>query len=100
MLFWQALEAVGKVLELTNNRKFNVGLLEKIILEIEQRSTSNQIQSSLGNNGYACNNNIQSDSDVNSVADVSSSEIDMARTRETNYLMEVLGKLLKQVNTY
>ncbi|KAL8127597.1 hypothetical protein AgCh_014485 [Apium graveolens] len=93
----QALEAVGKMLELTNNRTFNVGLLEKILLEIEHRSTSSQTQSSLGNNGSACNNNIQGDSDVNSVADMSSSEFDMARTRETSYLIEVLGKHLKQI---
>ncbi|WOG90974.1 hypothetical protein DCAR_0310221 [Daucus carota subsp. sativus] len=90
----QALEAVGKILELTNNRKFNVGLLENIFLEIEQRSTSSQSQSSKGNNEYTCN---QGDSNVNSVADNSSSENDMAKTRETNYLIEVLGKLLKQI---
>ena len=96
MGFLQALEAVGKILELSNNRKFNVGLLENIFLEIEQRSTSSQSQSSKGNNEYTCN---QGDSNVNSVADNSSSENDMARTRETNYLIEVLGKLLKQVDT-
>lgn len=87
------------MLELTNNRKFSVGLLEKIFLEIEHRSTSSQTQSSLGNSRNACNKNIQGDSDVNSVADMSSSEFDMARTRETNYLIEVLGKHLKQVET-
>lgn len=87
------------MLELSNNRKFNAGLLEKIFLEIEHRSTSSQTQSSLGNNGNACNNNIQGDSDVNSVATMSSSEFDMARTRETSYLIEVLGKHLKQVDT-
>ncbi|KAK1354249.1 Tetratricopeptide repeat protein 27-like protein [Heracleum sosnowskyi] len=93
----QALEAVGKMLELTNNRKFNVGLLEKIFLEIEHRSTSSRTQSSLGNNRNACNNYIQGDSDVNSVADTSPSEFNMARTRETSYLIEVLGKHLKQI---
>ncbi|KAM7479896.1 hypothetical protein LguiA_028109 [Lonicera macranthoides] len=58
--FSQSLEAVQKVLELSNNKRIDADLLERIMLEIEGRYLSD-------------------------------------RTRETENLVEMLGKILQQI---
>lgn len=97
MLSLQAIEAVQKVLDLTKNKKYDAGLLERMIIEIERRVLASRCHSPVASDQDDCTNHIHSDYDVNCVADLASSEVDSARKLETDHLLEVLGKILKQV---
>ncbi|KAK1437672.1 hypothetical protein QVD17_03468 [Tagetes erecta] len=72
--FSLALEATQKVLSLTNNKRYDVKLLDDIMLEIEGR------------------NNDHVDSIVNSVG-----ELELERSRETEQLTDLIGKILQQI---
>lgn len=95
--FGQAIEAVQKVLDLTKNKKYDAGLLERMIIVIERRVLSSRCHSPVASDQDGITNHINSDSDVNCVTDLASSEVDLARKRETDHLLEVLGKILKQI---
>lgn len=66
--FGQALEAVQKVLDMNKNELRDLEVLETVMLEIERRTQNSDFQSQ---DGY--------------------------RTRETDYLVEFLGKILQQI---
>ncbi|KAI3714350.1 hypothetical protein L1987_72948 [Smallanthus sonchifolius] len=72
--FSLALEATQKVLTLTNNKRYDVKLLDDIMLEIEGK------------------NNDHVDSVVKSVG-----ELGLERSRETEQLTGMIGKILQQI---
>ncbi|KAL7124341.1 hypothetical protein ABFS83_14G042200 [Erythranthe nasuta] len=69
--FGQVMEAVQKVMEISQKKRFDSELLERVMVEIEKRVDSN--------------------------ADLASSEVDSAGCRETEHLIELIGKILKQI---
>lgn len=79
--FTQALEAVQMVLDLTGNKRYDGDLLERIVQEMEKRY----------NSPYSANT---SDEDC---ANHTVSGCQLAESRETQCLMELLGKVLQQV---
>nr|XP_043608749.1 tetratricopeptide repeat protein 27 homolog [Erigeron canadensis] len=72
--FSLALEATQKVLSMTNNKRIDVKLLDSIMLEIEGK------------------NNEHVESIVNGVG-----ELQLGKTRETEHLTELIGKVLQQI---
>ncbi|KAL8491911.1 hypothetical protein ACS0TY_023490 [Phlomoides rotata] len=77
----QALEAVQKVLDISKKKRIDSELLERIMLEIEGRLSIGLSQSHIPTN------------DINETKGL---EIDSARSRETEHLIELLGNILKQ----
>jgi len=73
----QSVEATKMVLELSGNKRYDGGLLGRIMQEMERRASSQS--SSLSSSGKS----------------VSGSEL--ADSRETERLMELFGKVLQQV---
>lgn len=72
--FALALDATQKVLSMTNNKRIDVKLLEKIMIEIEGKNSDHV------------------DSVVNGVG-----ELGLERSRETEQLMDLIGKVLQQI---
>lgn len=86
----QAMEAINKVLDMTGNKRIDVGLLERLMLVIEEQSLNSKssVTSSSGNYTH---------DDVNPVKESTGLEKDFARKRENEYLIQFLGKILQQV---
>lgn len=80
--FAQATEAAKMVLDLSGNKKYDVELLERVVQEMERRVS------------HQCSYVALSDKDCTSQT-VSGSEL--AESRETARLMELLGKVLQQI---
>ncbi|CAK9187949.1 unnamed protein product [Ilex paraguariensis] len=93
----QAMEAVQMVLELSKNKRIDAELLERIMLEIEARVSASHSPSPVATNNDDFSNHSLADSDIHYVKEVTRSEIDLARTRETEHLMELLGKILQRI---
>ncbi|CAN0914414.1 Tetratricopeptide repeat protein 27 homolog [Linum grandiflorum] len=66
---WKALEAVQRVVDTTDFKRIDVELLERIMAEMERRSSSTDL----------------------------SSEVEVGNPRETMQLLELLGKLLQKI---
>lgn len=92
----QAMEAVQKVLDMTNKKRFDSGLLEKIMLEIEGRTLISHSESSVPTSGSSRTDPVNVSSDVAN-ASGTNEEIDPARSRETEHLIELIGKILRQI---
>ncbi|KAL6557578.1 hypothetical protein OROMI_017928 [Orobanche minor] len=73
--FSQSMEAVQKVLDMSNKKRIDCELLERIMLEIERRASISDLTD----------------------ADSSVQKVDSARNRENAHLVELLGKILKQI---
>ncbi|KAK6923332.1 hypothetical protein RJ641_011636 [Dillenia turbinata] len=89
----QALEAIQTVLNKTNNKRVDVELLERIMLDLERRALNLQ-SSRATDNDHNCTD--LSSSDTSHSNDTSASDTEMARTKETEHLLEQLGKILQQ----
>ncbi|CAO2842093.1 unnamed protein product [Amaranthus hypochondriacus] len=76
--FSQALEAAQRVLDLTGNKKYDGELLERIVQEMEKRYST----------ATACDKDFTNQT---------TSESELAYSRETQRLMDMLGKVLQQV---
>ena len=96
------------VLELTNNKRIDSELLERITLEMEKRTSTRQPVSSdkktrqpvssEGANNDSCTGSAHpSDPNVIHVGDSTSSDSGMGISRENENLVEVLGKVLQKV---
>ncbi|XP_059640826.1 uncharacterized protein LOC132282985 [Cornus florida] len=95
--FSQALEAIQMVLDMTNNKRIDTELLERIMLEIEGRALTRS-HSYMSTDEHNDTNQIQlAETVVNCVDEPTDSEVGMAKTRETDHLVEVLGKILRQI---
>ncbi|KAI3924532.1 hypothetical protein MKX01_037972 [Papaver californicum] len=72
----QALEATKKVLDTTNNKRMDVQLLERVMVEIEAQALEHSCAPSIGNS--------------------SSPDPDAMRSLEAGHLVELLGNVLQQ----
>ncbi|KAH9707074.1 TPR REGION domain-containing protein [Citrus sinensis] len=94
----QALEAVQMVLNMTNNKRIDTVLLERIVLDMEGRTSIIESESCrTTHNLNRTNNTCAKDLPVESVHVSSPEESIMGRSRENEHLMEFLGKILQQV---
>lgn len=94
----QALEAIKMVLDMTNNKRIDAELLEKLMLEMEMRtSTTTSLPSTLVEDPNSICHRSPGDSIGDSVDVSGHSESQMAGSRETEQLMNLFGKVLQQV---
>ncbi|KAL7175862.1 hypothetical protein ACSBR2_029439 [Camellia fascicularis] len=96
--FSQALEATKKVLDMTSNKRSDTEFLERMMLEIEGRALTKHSHSHLATNDHNYTDQIRpADSDVTCANESTDSEVRLAEIRETDYLVEFLGKILQQI---
>ncbi|XP_061998164.1 uncharacterized protein LOC133715625 isoform X2 [Rosa rugosa] len=80
----QALEAARKVLDLTNNKRIDAELLERIMTEVESMaSPTNSSMTDVEDNFLVCGT-------TNAASEV-------GKSREAEHLVEFLGKVLQQI---
>lgn len=91
----KALEAVQKVLDMTNKKRIDVELLERMLQELELRtSTSHSECHALRD----ISDSAEAGSNMINVDPLTSSDKDPARERETEHLIQLVGKILRKVN--
>ncbi|KAI3448862.1 hypothetical protein Pfo_005527 [Paulownia fortunei] len=95
--FSQAMEAVQKVLDMTKKKRSDSELLERIMLEIEGRASISLSQSHMPTSDSNHSDPINVDSNVATANETRGLEVDSARSRETENLIELLGKILRQI---
>ncbi|GAV61758.1 TPR_11 domain-containing protein [Cephalotus follicularis] len=94
----QALEAIQMVLEITSNKRIDVELLERIMLEMERRtSTKHFVPFTVTNDHNGTRHTGSTDSSVDFLNESENAEVMVGRSRETGHLMELLGKVLQQI---
>ncbi|KAM5550824.1 hypothetical protein ABKV19_027262 [Rosa sericea] len=81
----QALEATRKVLDLTNNKRIDAELLERIMTEVESMASPT-------------NSAMTDDGDNFPVSGTTNAESDVGKSWEAEHLVEFLGKVLQQVH--
>ncbi|XP_047310517.1 tetratricopeptide repeat protein 27 [Impatiens glandulifera] len=87
----QALEAVEKVVDITNNKRIDTVILERIMSEVEGLVLTDNSQSDDVNHiGHIS-------SDANDSSEPSKSETGLAITRETDHLVDLIGKILQKI---
>lgn len=86
----QAMEAINKVLDMTDNKKVDLSLLERLMLEIEKQASNSQ-SPLMRPSGNHIND------DVDPVKECVGLESDVFRRRETENLIQLLGKILQKV---
>ncbi|CAN1843491.1 Tetratricopeptide repeat protein 27 homolog [Linum perenne] len=79
---WKALEAVQRVVDTTNFKRIDVELLERIMAEMERRTSSTDLS--------------RPDSVTNGDS-IYSPEAEVGNPRETLQLLELLGKILQKI---
>ncbi|GAB4853470.1 hypothetical protein Ancab_017660 [Ancistrocladus abbreviatus] len=82
--FAQAMEAVRMVLALTSNKRFDTELVERILLEMERKASSQDSSSP----------DTADDKNYNNQTSIGYEE---AKSLGTEHLMELLGKILQQI---
>ncbi|GAY45941.1 hypothetical protein CUMW_093170, partial [Citrus unshiu] len=93
----QALEAVQMVLNITNNKRIDTELLERIVLNLEGRTSVIESDSCrTTHNVNSTNNTCAKDLHVESVHVSSLEGSIMGRSQENEHLMEFLWKILQQ----
>ncbi|GMJ02837.1 hypothetical protein like AT5G17270 [Hibiscus trionum] len=90
----QALEAIKMVLNMTNNKRNDVELLEKIMQYLEERTS---IRLPAVNNVDDLSIQTSSDSLVDSVNPSGNAEQTAGQLRENEHLVEFLGKIIQQI---
>ncbi|KAL6983241.1 hypothetical protein U1Q18_016630 [Sarracenia purpurea var. burkii] len=94
----QALEATKMVLDMTSNKRIDAQFLERMVLEIEEKALTRHPQSHFAtNDNKYSNHTCSADSDVNCAHELTDSEVEQVKTQETDRLVELLGKILRQV---
>lgn len=95
--FSQSLEAVQKVLNMTKNKRIDSELLETIMQEIEERASTGLSQSHVPicDSIHAGTVNGTTNIDNHNVA--GSLEVESTTGRETEHLIELIGKILRQI---
>ncbi|KAG8502942.1 hypothetical protein CXB51_000730 [Gossypium anomalum] len=91
----QSLEAIKMVLNMTNNKRIDVELLEKIMQYLEER-TSARLPAVTNDDDPP--SQTSSDSIPCSVNPSANAEKNAGRLRENEHLLEFLGKILQQVS--
>ncbi|KAK4422094.1 Tetratricopeptide repeat-containing protein trd-1 [Sesamum alatum] len=95
--FSQAMEAVQKVLDMTKKKRIDSELLERIMLEIEGRVSVGLSQSHVSKDDSNHAKSINFDSSVADANGAKGLEANSASRRETEQLIELLGKILRQI---
>ncbi|KDP35721.1 hypothetical protein JCGZ_10493 [Jatropha curcas] len=90
----QALEAIQRILHLTSCRQVDTVLLERIMQEMEGRASSRSSVCLPVTDDYSSTNQTCFGASHNAVHD---SEIQAQWSRETELLVELLGKILQQI---
>ncbi|KAK5845014.1 uncharacterized protein LOC108482922 [Gossypium arboreum] len=90
----QSLEAIKMVLNMTNNKRIDVELLEKIMQYLEER-TSARLPAITNDDDLP--SQTSSDSIPCSVNPSANAEKNAGRLRENEHLLEFLGKILQQI---
>lgn len=86
------------VLDLTNNKRIDSGLLERLTLEMEKRtSATHPVSSEAAHDNHCAASASPSDSNAIHVGNSLSSESQDGISRETENLVETLGKVLQKV---
>ncbi|KAG6422850.1 hypothetical protein SASPL_113232 [Salvia splendens] len=93
----QAMEAVQKVLDLSNKKRCDSGLLERIMLEIEERTLISHSESNVANSDSSHTDPVNVSSNVANANGVHGLQTDSARSREAEHLIELIGKILRQI---
>ncbi|KAK3003035.1 hypothetical protein RJ639_020194 [Escallonia herrerae] len=91
-----AMEALQKVLNLTDSKRVDAELIERMMQEVEKRAISSHPESALATNNYDCSDQIHVHSNIDWVGKSTSLDVDLSRTRQTENLVEWLGKILQQ----
>ncbi|OVA09405.1 Tetratricopeptide repeat-containing domain [Macleaya cordata] len=86
----QALEATKTVLDLTNNKRIDAELLEKVMVEMEAQALRHSLLPSVGGGD-------PDDSFRHSVDDSKHQDAGMTKSLETDHLVELVGKVLQQI---
>ncbi|XP_058084717.1 uncharacterized protein LOC131232476 isoform X2 [Magnolia sinica] len=94
--FNQALEATKTVLDLTNNKRIDAELLERLMVEMEVRSSRHDLSSTTVGGPNCAIQTSPSNSSGDSLDNLPL-ESSMARSWETEHLMDLLGKVLQQI---
>lgn len=96
--FTQAMEAVWKVLDLSKMKRTDCELLERIMLEIEKRTSSNISELNVSSGGTNPTDQPMSPDSVTEYADGSTKpEVEITNTRETERLIQLMGQILKRI---
>ncbi|XP_022735386.1 tetratricopeptide repeat protein 27 homolog [Durio zibethinus] len=90
----QALEAIKMVLNMTNNKRIDVDLLERIMQYLEERASA---RLSDVTNDDDLSNQTSPNSLVYSVNTSANAEPTVRKLRENEHLMELVGKILQQI---
>lgn len=86
------------VLNMTKNKRIDAELLERVLLDLEGRTSITKSESCRATHNLdKTNNTCAKDSPVESVHVSSSEESIVGRSQENEHLMELLGKILQQV---
>ncbi|KAJ8562365.1 hypothetical protein K7X08_011656 [Anisodus acutangulus] len=91
--FSQALEAVQKVLDMTKNKRIDVELLERMLQELELRTSTGHSECHALRDS---SDSAEAGSNMINVDPLTSSDKDLARERETEHLIQSVGKILRQ----
>lgn len=92
--FNQALEAMEKVVLMTSYKRVDTELLEKILLEIEERVSASQFASRVATSGYNCTSQTHMAASVN---ESTPPVFGAVSSSETEHLVELLGKILRKI---
>ncbi|XP_038982519.1 LOW QUALITY PROTEIN: tetratricopeptide repeat protein 27 homolog [Phoenix dactylifera] len=91
--FRQALEAIKMVLDLSNNKRVDVELLDKIMRKVEERTSKPAFSSfDVLESDYRSNAFLTKSSD-----ECGCSESILKEPRETEFLLDMLGNILQQI---
>ncbi|KAI9079748.1 hypothetical protein K1719_038369 [Acacia pycnantha] len=90
----QALEGAQMVLDISNNKRVDTELLERIMREVERRVSTSQSVSPVTPNNEHSGHRDDSESEIYDQASDGSPE---GRSRETEQLVLLLGKVLQQI---
>ncbi|CAI9108484.1 OLC1v1008082C1 [Oldenlandia corymbosa var. corymbosa] len=94
--YGRAIEAVQEVLDLTSVKRVDVGLLKRIMLEIENQAANLHLETEANIDGDD-NMHDSANSDIDFVQKSTTSEEGVATKREYENLMHMFGKILRQI---
>ncbi|KAL3332011.1 hypothetical protein AABB24_032566 [Solanum stoloniferum] len=92
--FSQALEAVQKVLNMTKKKRIDVELLERMLQELELRTATSHSECNALRDS---SDSAEAGSNIISVDPLTGTDKDLAIERETEHLIQSVGKILRQI---
>ncbi|XP_050277575.1 uncharacterized protein LOC126719066 isoform X2 [Quercus robur] len=93
----QALEAIQKVSDMTSNKRIDIELLKRIMIEVERRASTHHSGSPvMTNDDNFTDQECPADSQIDRLNESTNAEPAERRSRETEHL-EILGKVLQRM---